>query len=419
MRKRPALLEQTFRASANFDLVPFRRLGDDDKEVLGELTKDPEFFGLLEPRVPGLGVKSASRSTASLVRALSKPGALPRRVRTSPADDRGAHIEMEREITRFVLDGVLEVEFGGRFVSGAMASHLLPADAFAVAPDTSKKPDVELERAAEPLATLSLQALRYGDALALRDASQLSARLYFYNRHPITPAWAHRLPSRSAVLDYLNAAGGGEVSSLLDRHWNLRPADGPGAWITWKPRAHPDQREPRSRNAAMHKLYVSPTIAAMPDAFRVVVRELAATEPTMFKVGGDVAGLMRPDKMVLYFPSRQALERVAYALSLPLDDMPSHGVPFTSAITDGCLLSEGMDPPRSLKVLSWRDAESWRLWITNRLAVYMLAAHATQGKTMRMSATAFALARIRLDGVDTDRWTPHATLWNNVARAEH
>ena len=213
-------------------------------------------------------------------------------------------------------------------------------------------------------------------------------------------------------MDYLNVTSGGEVGALLDRYWTQLPGSAPFAWVTWKPR---EQRNARSRDAATHKLYVSPTIDAMPDAFRIVVRELAATSPMTFKVGGDVAGLMRPDKMVLYFPSRDALERMSYALTLALDGMPAHGVPFTAAIGGSCLLSQGVDPPRSLQLLSWRDSESWRLWVTNRLAAYMLTARATRGRSPRVSERAFALARIRMDGVDTDTWVPHAALWNAPA----
>jgi hypothetical protein len=71
------------------------------------------------------------------------------------------------------------------------------------------------------------------------------------------------------------------------------------------------------------------------------------------------------------------------------------------------LLSWGIDPPRQKGALSWQERESWRLWITNRLATAILAAKKTQSDGLE--PWRFALERLRLENVDTETWTPLAS----------
>ena len=71
-----------------------------------------------------------------------------------------------------------------------------------------------------------------------------------------------------------------------------------------------------------------------------------------------------------------------------------------------------MDPPHAEQALSWQARESWRLWLTNRLTTALLAAHFSD--TTTVEPWQFALERLRLDGVDTDAWTPHANIWPEV-----
>jgi hypothetical protein len=392
---RAHLLEHTFRANPEYEFVPFRRLRRDDRQMVDDLSRDPAFQGILRPRTATtLGVKSASRELAALVRSLAVPGLLPAEVRRS-ADTHAAD-----EIARLVLDGVLEVEHEGSFRCGASAEHLL-----ANAPPMDDSGD-------DAIARLSKEALAYAEALAIPDAGTLSARMYFYNRKPITPRWAHRLPTPETTSDFLGLTGGSETASLLERHWTLASSEEPGGWLTWLPRK---RRRERRRAGPTYKLYVSPDCEFVRDTFRIVVGTLAAHDHMVFKIGGDLAGLLRPDKIVVYFSEQDRLQLVAEQLGRALEGMPAHGVPFTASLDDRGLLSRGVDPPRRLKLLSWRETESWRLWTTNRLAVYMLTARATAGTTSQLSTAGFALARLRLDGVDTRTWSPTKTMWADPA----
>jgi hypothetical protein len=72
---------------------------------------------------------------------------------------------------------------------------------------------------------------------------------------------------------------------------------------------------------------------------------------------------------------------------------------------------------------------SWRLWLTNRLARALIAAVAAPSSALPLPGVSgaaglagaaagetmepwrFAVERLRLEGVDTDSWTPGGSLW--------
>jgi hypothetical protein len=60
-----------------------------------------------------------------------------------------------------------------------------------------------------------------------------------------------------------------------------------------------------------------------------------------------------------------------------------------------------MDPVDGKRPLAWQEHESWRLWLTNRLAAALLSAAGTVDEKV-----AFALERVRHEGVDTTTWIP-------------
>ena len=106
-------------------------------------------------------------------------------------------------------------------------------------------------------------------------------------------------------------------------------------------------------------------------------------------------------------PSFERLAEAARAVESRLGGVAAQGVPFTSEIAGDGLLSWGMDPPATERD-AWGGRESWRLWLTHRLARALLAARsAGEG----IEPWRFALERLRLEGVDTGSWTPAASLW--------
>ncbi|HEX5719536.1 MAG TPA: hypothetical protein VF179_25475 [Thermoanaerobaculia bacterium] len=377
---------RAFRANPAFELVLFDRLEPRERETLAELRKDPDFYGILRPR-PGeaaaLGVKSVDRETALLFLTLREPGALPSYMKTMLGD--GAL----RVVARLVADAILEVEEDGRFISGAAALALF-GERRSGQNGTGGR-----------LAEISLAALRYAQGLAEDDPLALSFRLYGYNRRPLTPAWKRLLPKGDDVLAWLGVGPGGRHRSLLDRGWE-RTGSSVEWWLSWRSRQGGDLS---GGGGATWKLYVSPVPEALPESFGDILEALAAAKAAQFKVGADALGILRADKIVSYFPSFERLAAAAEALEARLSGIPAQGVPFTSEIGGDGLLSWGVDPPR--EETSFGGGESWRLWLTHRLSRALLSARSTAAE----DPWRFALERVRLEGVDTDTWTPGALLW--------
>jgi hypothetical protein len=429
-RAQRELLELPLRANPAFRLVLFDRLPAGQRRQLAELARDPEHYGVLRPRRgSGLGLKAVDRETALLFLTLGRPAPLPAYVR-SRLGEAGAALAL----ARLVADGVLEIERGPEgFVSGAAAMPLFAAPA----------------AAGGRLAELSRAALRHGQELArtLRepDALHLSLRLYGYNRLPVTPRWRRTLPDAAAVRRYLGVAAGGRWQPLLERHWREPPAAGDEPWLRWRPAVAAAGARSGATQAASaagaaggagaagaptYKLYVSPAPEALPEAFGAVLDGLAAVGPPGFKVGAGAGGLLRPDKIVAYFETFERLAAAAGALTEHLAGVAAHGVPFTSEIAGGGLLSWGVDPPPAagLGLLGSDGRMSWRLWLTNRLARALIAGVAAAGDAGAAGAAGvagardaaaegtmepwrFAVERLRLEGIDTDSWTPGGSLW--------
>ena len=115
-----------------------------------------------------------------------------------------------------------------------------------------------------------------------------------------------------------------------------------------------------------YKLYVSPRPERIREAFEIVVRVLSASGGVHFKLGDSVGGLLRPDKLMLYFTTRDALLETASVLHRELAGCDAHGVPFTAGLDDSGLLSWGVDPPENDRALRWMQRQSWRLWVVTR-----------------------------------------------------
>jgi hypothetical protein len=389
-----AVLARELRANPKYELVLFNRLAEAERRALASLAAEPGFYGVLRPRPgTGLGIKSVDCDTALLYLTLGQPGALPSYVQAALGE--GA----ARTVAQLIADSILEIERGGAFVSGAAAFDW-PREAGA-------------DQGGGRLADLSRAALRYAQNLAIDDPLQLSFRLYGYNRRPLTPAWRRRLPAAPAVRRYLGIAAGGAHQELLAREWVAgAPA---GGWMSWSS-ARPRQASPGS--GATYKLYVSPVTEQLGESFGLILAALTAVGARHFKVGADAGGLLRPDKIVAYFPDFERLAEAANGLAERLRGVAAQGVPFTSEIAGDGLLSWGVDPPASESRLPWNGKESWRLWLTHCLARALLDARASgaaaDGGEAGVEPWRFAVERLRLDGVDTDTWTPRGGLWREA-----
>jgi hypothetical protein len=395
------ILDRVFRSNPAYELISFDRLAADQQALLKDLANDPDFYGVLvDPKRAELPVKSVCRNSAGLIRSLMRPGKLPFSLRES-FDERS-----NQAVAALVLDGILEIGDGAGFFSGADACALLYAGDPAVG-------------AKDFLPRLSQAALEYAQALSICDSggdltgdsdggsARLSMRLYNYNRLPLTPQWTRRLPSEASVLDFLGLADAAWIKGKLT-NWKLIEDERPvKAWFEWILRGRrstvtADQEKKVRYNG--YKLYVSPRPEYLPAAFQAVVEALAESSAYAFKVGRNVANLLRPDKLVIYFADFETLEQTAGVLARKLSGCEVQGVPFTAPIGNDGLLSWGIDPAPDQGMLSWQGPESWRLWITNRLAVSLVSA--LQRPTQRIEPWQFALERLRLEEIDVTTWTP-------------
>jgi hypothetical protein len=369
----PTWATARFRSSPRFALKRLDELPPAQRQPFEELTHDAGFYGLLVPRPPSSAtIKSVGHEIAALLLALASP---------APLD--GLCVDRD-DVVDLVLDGILEIEHEGDFVCGADA---LPLVVDTVAPSDG----------GGGIARLSLDALRYAEDLADDDAETLTRALYLYNRIPMARFWEARFPDRDAVLAHLGAAA-------TSSGWQILPPSQANDWINF----HALDRRAVRRGAATYKLYVSPRPENVRDAFEAVVRVLAGRSID-FKIGPNAGGLLRPDKMVAYFGSREELDDVAAALRARLAGCPAHGVPFTAGIGDDGLLSWGLDPPESERALSWLGRESWRLWLATKLGAAI--AFAKSSSRGAVEPWRFAIERVRRLGVDIERWTPAETLW--------
>ena len=367
------LAELTFVASSRFEMSAPRRPAGVRRSDPGRTESGP----VLRPRDPGMGAAfEVNTATARLVRAVRRPQVLRDVVHAPLAPDDAA------SVTRLVLDGVLEIEVDGHFVSGLDAwAHLYGSPPRRTAQDRSTR--------------LTLEALAYGEHLLPMPVTLLAYRLYRFNTIPASPRWRARFPSSSAVSDHLGIPGLERQPRFRERGWVAHRRV--GREQPWFGFTRTTAARARTPDAPMHKLYVSPEVARIRDAFQTAARLVVRSDALAFKVGGDVFGVLRPDKLVVYFANHSALMATVDALRSALRGLRAHGVPFTAPLDADGLISCGVDPPPPPDG-DLMGHESWRLRVAARLAASLaVAAGSSSGA---MTASQFALARLAFDGID-------------------
>jgi hypothetical protein len=374
-----------FRANPEYEFVWFEGLSAEEKKLLGPLCGDPSYCGVLRARsATGLTAKAVCSETAKLFDLLKEPGHLPSAALRSS--------DSEFTISQFVFDGILEIACGVRWVSGPAACEV----------DAITPP----EESGRILAELSLQALKHAGALVTTNALDLCSRLYRYNTLPLTPQWLQRIPDQSSLEAYLQIDAGGRCSRELNQEWTgVSPITENGAWLAWNSRRVPAL----GKRSISYKLYLSPLPAHLKESFRVWFSAITEAGAYHFKIGSDIRGMLRPDKMVAYFGQLSTLEKCARLITSELSDCPAQGVPFTVELDSGALLSWGSDPPFDELAPAWLQSQSWRQWICHRLGAAL--AVAKREKSATMPAWRFALERLRLEGVDVATWAPVSTSW--------
>ncbi len=374
------LCRARLRSNPRFELIPHDRLEASQSNQFGPLNEDPDFFGiLLPPSGSKLPAKAVSRDAALLLLALGQAACLPHlltRLLGPDANDR---------LRQLILDGVLEVEVDGGFVSGPAAIGLLGGPGQSI--PTSR------------VAQLSWAAIDYAEAMESLDLNELASRLYLFNAAPSTPQLQQRFAGDQQLLDFLFEAD--TTARRIRAHWRRQPIK--HSWLTWV-------NEQASAAAAPYKLYVSPTLGDLPAVFAAAVESFTQAHCKQFKLGRGAYGVLRPDKLVAFFVELDQLQRAAELMRASTSGAGVQGVPFSAPVDADGLMSWGMDPPRFEQTLAVGEQQSWRQWLTERIAVYTVAA-----RQAGVSARAFVRERIALDGVDCSNWAPDLAIWSGPA----
>jgi hypothetical protein len=368
------LAGRDLRANSAYTLQTWESLPEMCRRPLAAAIDPATVAGVLVAR-PGSSLpdKVVGSGGAALFTRLRRPGRAP----DVPAD----------LLASLVLDGVLEIQTDDGFRFGPAAHELLlepqawPADG-------------------DRLSRLSLAALRYAERLPLTGAEALAgpdaltARLYGFGRVPLSSRWARAYPGADAVLDLLRPAG-------IAQHWTA-PANGHSAadWLSWR---RTGAATPTGRPGLPYKLYVSPHVSELAEALPAAVTALNRSCASQFKIGLNAAGLLRPDKFMVYLRDAGELRAVAGELASALAGARPHGVPFSAELAGDGLLSWGGDPPQDAGPVG-SGPQSWRLSVCRRLAEHLAAAKAAGLQTL--SPAQYAVARLAGDGVRFPAFAP-------------
>ena len=205
----------------------------------------------------------------------------------------------------------------------------------------------------------------------------------------------------------LYRSGGCAPARGIDERWPqllLRRAERPvraavsnharsatAAWMSWT-------LHDADTSQLVHKIYVSPAMTAIAEALTTTFAVATDLGIPAWKVGADVAGLHRADKIVLYLPTQEAADTAAAALADALRNTAPQGVPFTGQVGVTGIVSRGVD----------QDGTSWRALVCRSLADALWAGRSVAGPTATPTAVAdLACERLADLGFDVASWHPN------------
>lgn len=367
-----------FRSNPALEAVPLADLPKAQREGLDAAAAQRGIHSVLRSRATGRDLMVVDFDTALLFHSLVTAAACPAYLTRILGEER------DRMLARLVYDGILQIEGGnGSFVDGVQAH----AELFSGQEPCFITP--------ERVGRISLGAMYYAACMRTLDARALASRLYEFNLTPRSARWQDKFATRSALAKWLGLSSPARWNRVLrSEYLGHQPGPALHPWLHWRHRGYRGQ-------GGRHKLYVSPSVAALPAAFSNVVRICCAMGVPAFKVGCNLQGVLRPDKLVLYFSDTSSLQGVARELAVALAGVDVQGVPFTAALDSVGMLSWGMDPP-SHAYVGEGDGWSWRKFIVDRIATAITRAPAANFDEV----IEYALQRVRLEGIEPEGWLP-------------
>jgi hypothetical protein len=381
-----SFVKEKLQPCPSYRLIEWNQLGLAQIEMLSGLYDETEVYGIFQPvdKLSNLTLKVAYKEVALLYFHLEHVNILPRYLYLSGEQ------KINSTIVQLVLDSIVEIEYNGNFVSGSAAIKAIFGETLF---ETSLVPD--------HLSQLSMEAIQYGLLLRNLDMRSLSYRLYTFNTTPWDEFAKSKFNADSSVKEFLFCYADNEINNLLNQYWEPDDLSEEKYWLSWKKMAA-GKNYCIAQDKPTFKLYISPGIHDLPKLFYQLIHVLSASQTLSFKIGNTVQGLLRPDKMVAYFESKKALMETAALLKKELTGYTPQGVAFTAQIDETGILSWGVDPPVT-DILSTIEAGSWRLKVTDQLALAIVQAQADQlsfGESVQ-----FIQAKLLSVGINTEDWT--------------
>jgi hypothetical protein len=381
-----SFVKEKLQPCPSYRLIEWNRLSISEIEMLSGLYDEAEVYGIFRPvdKSSNLTLKVAYKEVALLYLHLEHVNVLPRYLYLSDEQ------KINATIVQLVLDSILEIEYNGNFVSGSAAIKAI-----------FKETLFETTIAPNHLSQLSMEAIQYGLLLRNLDMRSLSYRLYTFNTTPWDAYAKSKFYAGSSVKEFLFSSANNEINNLLNQYWEPDDLFEEKYWLSWLKIAA-DKNYSIAPNKPTFKLYISPAIYDLPNVFNLVIPVLSASQTLSFKIGNTIHGLLRPDKMIAYFESMKALMQTATSLKKKLTGYAPQGVAFTAQIDETGILSWGVDPALT-DVLSTIEAGSWRLKVTDQLALVIMQAQADQ--LSLPESIHFIKAKLLSVGINTEDWT--------------
>jgi hypothetical protein len=161
-----------------------------------------------------------------------------------------------------------------------------------------------------------------------------------------------------------------------------------------------------------YKVYISPSVADLASCLSQLYDIIPKTEANSWKVGRDVFGVTRSDKICVYFASKRAADEAGRLFVQELHGIEAQGIPFTRRYDANGLVSAGIDPPTPEFGVRAAFGTSWRDWISRKIASAIIVANSH--KDYPITSVDSALWSMKLLGVDPATWSAfEEDFWRN------
>ncbi len=262
-------------------------------------------------------------------------------------------------------------------------------------------PEEEINR----VRRLSLRAIELAYHSSENNPQRLAATLYFYNRIPVSKKWKERIPNEIKLLQFLGVEKDGSWPNNKYIHMdNKRTTESNPYWKYWKISKYD---LPMKLKGGGFKLYISPQCEDLPVIISQLAKYVEDSGAHALKIGSTIQGLLRPDKLMVYFNNLDDAVRFGHLLLSKIFVNYAHGVPFTYPIGDNGLFSIGFDPPDTAEWRYEREGQSWRLWVTQHVADVILRVRKSRSK----KPTDLILKELTIRKIDPVSWKPLDGAW--------